>query len=111
MFYVYIVTNKRNGTLYTGQTDDLAKRMIQHQQKTFRGFSAKYNCHRLVWFEKHETRETALTRERQIKNWRRDWKLNLIEMDNPDWLDISILPCWPLPEPCHLDILHAVISR
>lgn len=93
MFYVYIVTNKRNGTLYTGQTDNLGKRMNEHKAKIFKGFSAKYNCHRLVWFEEHGSREAAVIREKRIKNWRRAWKLNLIERENPDWLDISELPC------------------
>lgn len=111
MFYIYIVTNKRNGTLYTGQTDNLEQRIEQHKQGRFEGFARKYNCHRLVWFEEHPTRNEALTREKRIKNWRRDWKLNLIEKDNPEWLDLSQLPTWPLSPTFHGDIRNAIIPR
>ena len=97
MFYVYICTSKRNGTLYTGHTDDLSHRMEQHRQKIFAGFSAKYDCSQLVWFEKHMTRDEAFLRERQIKKWKRAWKLELIERENPDWLDIHELSVWPMP--------------
>ena len=96
MFYTYICTNQRNGTLYTGHTDDLSSRMEQHRQKIFKGFSAKYGCTKLVWYEVHESRDAAFRRERQIKKWKRGWKLSLIETENPDWLDIHELPVWPV---------------
>jgi putative endonuclease len=86
-FYTYIVACGRNGTLYIGSTDDLAKRVREHPEKVRPGFTAKYNISRLVWYERHETREAVFLRERQMKKWNRDWKLSLIEMDNPDWED------------------------
>ena len=88
MFFAYIVTNKRNGTLYTGHTDDLSIRIAQHKQGVFDGFSKKYGCTKLVWFEGHESRMSAFTRERQIKKWNRAWKLRLIEELNPNWRDL-----------------------
>lgn len=90
MFFVYIVTNKRNGTLYTGHTEDLSLRIWEHKEKAYKGFSAKYGCDRLVWFESHETRESAFRRERQIKKWDRGWKLELIESGNPHWRDLYV---------------------
>ncbi len=87
-FFVYILASQRNGTLYTGMTDDLATRMDQHKTKAFQGFTARYDCTRLVWYEPHESRETAFMRERQIKQWQRAWKLRLIEADNPEWTDL-----------------------
>lgn len=111
MFYVYIVTNKRNGTLYTGHTDDIYHRVHQHKTGQFPGFSKKYGCTRLVWFETHPSRDAAFTRERRIKNWRRSWKLELIEKDNPNWLDIDRMPVWPLPKGAiHSDMRRAAIA-
>ena len=89
MFYTYIMASQRNGTLYTGSTDDLPKRVFNHQQGAGSAFTARYNVTRLVWFESHETRHAAFRRERQIKEWRRAWKLHLIEEKNPDWRDLS----------------------
>ncbi len=88
MFYVYIVANQRNGTIYIGMTDDLSKRIYQHKTKALPGFSARYGCEKLVWFETHDTRDAAFRRERQMKEWRRSWKLMLIEEVNPMWLDL-----------------------
>jgi putative endonuclease len=85
-FYVYIVASRRNGTLYAGHTDDLRNRIWEHKQRR-QGFTARYGVDQLVWFEVHEGRDTAFTRERQIKLWKRAWKLQLIEGDNPDWDD------------------------
>ena len=85
---VYIVTNKRNGTLYTGVTSNLAGRIWKHKKGTFEGFSKRYGCTRLVWFEAHETMESAITREKHIKEWQRAWKLRLIEESNPEWDDL-----------------------
>ena len=89
MFYVYIMTNRPRGVLYTGMTDDLARRVWEHQEHLRKGFTDRYNCERLVWVETHESRESAFTRERRIKGWRRDWKIALIETENPDWRDLS----------------------
>ena len=88
LFYTYIVASKRNGTLYTGSTDDLAKRAYEHREKIRPGFTARYGVQILVWFESHETRGAAFRRERQIKEWRRAWKLRLIEERNPTWRDL-----------------------
>ena len=87
-FYVYILASKRNGTLYIGSTDDLRRRTTAHKAHSLGGFTAKYDVTRLVWFEEHETRESAFVRERRMKEWRRAWKLRVIEGDNPDWRDL-----------------------
>ena len=88
-FFTYIVASNRNGTLYTGSTDSLLVRASQHKAKTFPGFTARYGVDRLVWFERHPTRDDAFRRERQIKKWNRAWKLRLIEEMNPDWNDLA----------------------
>lgn len=87
-FYVYILASMRNGTLYTGSTDDLAKRVWEHKEKIIKGFTSKYGVDKLVWYEVHDTREAAFRRERQIKEWKRAWKLELIEKHNPEWKDL-----------------------
>jgi putative endonuclease len=87
-FFVHIVASRRNGTLYTGMTDDLVKRIWQHRNSVVPGFTAKYGVKMLVWYEVHESREAALTRERQIKKWNRAWKLHIIEQMNPSWRDL-----------------------
>src|SRR5262249_42995386 len=87
-FYAYILASRRNGTLYTGMTDDLVRRVWQHRTGAVSGFTSEYGVKTLVWYEQHETRESALTRERQIKNWNRAWKLKLIEQMNPSWRDL-----------------------
>ena len=86
--WVYITTNKRNGTLYTGVTSDLVDRIWKHKHDWFPGFSRKYGCNRLVWFETHNDIHAAMRREKQIKRWRRTWKLRLIEEQNPNWTDL-----------------------
>ncbi len=86
---VYIITNKRNGTLYTGVTSDLPKRLWQHKQKIAKGFSNRYGLDKLVWYELHQTMETAILREKAIKKWCRTWKLELIEKLNPEWCDLG----------------------
>jgi len=86
-FYVYILTSKRNGTLYIGVTSNLPQRIQQHKNNQFDGFSKKYNVKQLVYFEQHETAESAITSEKQIKKWNRAWKLKLIEKNNPQWKD------------------------
>jgi putative endonuclease len=88
-FFVYILASRRNGTLYIGMTDDLIRRVWEHRIGAVPGFTRKYGVKRLVWFEVHESRETAFLRERQLKKWNRVWKLELIERLNPDWRDLS----------------------
>jgi putative endonuclease len=87
-FHVYLLASQRNGTLYIGSTDDLARRVFEHKDKQRRGFTSKYGVDRLVWFEAHETRESAFVRERQMKKWNRAWKIALIERFNPAWRDL-----------------------
>ena len=86
--YVYILTSKRNGTLYIGITTDLVKRIYEHKHDLVDGFTKKYKVHRLVYFEEHEDIRQAITREKQIKKWKRKWKLELIEKVNPNWRDL-----------------------
>jgi putative endonuclease len=89
-FYVYILASGPYGTLYTGQTDNLAKRMHEHREKLRpRSFTSRYEVTHLVWFEAFELRENARIRERRIKEWRRKWKIELIEAENPAWRDLS----------------------
>ena len=85
---VYLLASKPYGTLYLGVTSDLRKRTWQHKADLADGFSKKYKVHRLVWFELHETMYDAIQREKNLKNWRRDWKISLIESKNPDWRDL-----------------------
>ncbi len=84
-FYVYILTNKRNGTLYIGLTNDIQRRILEHKSKTYKGFTSKYDTTLLVYFEEHEIYNNAYTRECQLKKWNRIWKLSLIEKENSDW--------------------------
>ena len=88
MPFVYLLAAKPYGTLYVGSTFELARRVWQHKTRAIPGFAAKYGVDRLVWFESHENLETALVRERQIKKRKRDWKINLIERENPHWADL-----------------------
>ena len=90
MFFTYMLASGKNGTLYTGSTDDLRVRVEQHKAKAFGGFTAKYDVTRLVWFEVHPSRELAFKRERRIKEWRRAWKLRIIEARNPRWDDLFV---------------------
>ncbi|MEI7931976.1 MAG: GIY-YIG nuclease family protein [Alphaproteobacteria bacterium] len=88
MFYVYIVANRRNGTIYIGMTDNLHQRIEQHRQGRFDGFTKRHGIHTLVWFEVYGSREDAFRRERQMKEWQRKWKLRAIEAGNPQWNDL-----------------------
>ncbi|WP_259780618.1 GIY-YIG nuclease family protein [Aestuariispira ectoiniformans] len=88
-FFVYIMANKPNGILYTGMTDDINRRAWMHRNHMLAGFTDKYNCEKLVWHESHPSRESAFIRERCIKNWKRSWKIRLIEELNPDWRDLA----------------------
>jgi len=87
-FYVYLLTNKRNGTLYVGITSNLVQRVWQHKNNITKGFTEKYNISYLVYFEIHSSAENAISREKQIKKWKRAWKIKLIEEDNPQWIDL-----------------------
>ncbi len=89
MFCAYILASGRNGTLYTGHTDDLARRVWEDKADIRQGFTAKYAVKRLVWYQWFETREAAFARERAIKKWNRAWKIELIERFNPGWNDLS----------------------
>ena len=85
---VYIITNHLHGTLYTGVTSNLAKRIFEHKEGLIQGFSKQYAFKTLVWYEVNETMLAAITREKQIKKWNRQWKINLIEKMNPKWIDL-----------------------
>ncbi len=100
-YFTYIIAS-RSRTLYIGMTGDLLKRVFQHKDKTFEGFSADYNCDRLVWFERFMDPRNAIAREKQLKGWRREKKLALIETTNPAWVDLS--EGWYAIDPSHLRI-------
>jgi putative endonuclease len=87
-YFVYLLASRRHGALYLGVTNNLLRRVYEHRSKLLRGFTAKYGVDRLVWFETHDDVNEAARRETQIKKWRRDWKIALIESDNPDWRDL-----------------------
>ena len=87
-FYVYILASKRNGTLYIGVTSKLVQRIWRHKNKFLEGFTKKYNVNKLVYYEVHPNAENAIAREKQMKKWRRAWKIRLIEGENPDWKDL-----------------------
>lgn len=88
-YFVYIMASKRNGTLYVGVTNDLIRRAYEHKNKTKEGFTSRHDVSRLVYFETHEDVNEAIKREKQLKKWRRKWKLNLIEEHNPYWNDLA----------------------
>lgn len=85
---VYILASRRNGTLYVGVTSDLVKRVWEHKSDVVKGFTERYGVHTLVWFEQHDTMESAIAREKAIKEWKRRWKLELIERQNSEWRDL-----------------------
>ena len=86
--YVYMMASKRNGTIYIGCTSDLLKRVFEHREGLFGGFTKKYGCRTLVWFEAYDELEDARQRERQMKEWQRAWKIKRIEAMNPEWNDL-----------------------
>ena len=90
-FYVYIITNKPKGVLYIGMTNNLTRRVYEHNQKIIEGFGKRYNLNKLVYVEEHGAPLDAITREKQLKNWHRDWKIELIESINPQWNDLYVL--------------------
>jgi putative endonuclease len=85
---VYILASDRNGTLYVGVTSDLIKRVWEHKNGMVPGFTKRYNVHNLVWYEMHDSMESAIAREKAIKEWKRQWKLELIERENMEWKDL-----------------------
>ncbi len=85
---VYILASKRNGTLYIGVTSDIVKRVWQHKNNMVEGFTKRYGVHQLVWYEVHEDMESAIEREKRLKEWKRKWKLELIEKSNLNWHDL-----------------------
>jgi len=89
-YYVYLLASKKNGTLYVGVTNDLARRVREHKNGTYSGFTKRYGVKNLVWYETTHSIESALQREKRIKKWRRAWKIKLIEEMNPEWKDLSL---------------------
>jgi putative endonuclease len=87
-YYVYILASKKNGTLYIGVTSDLKKRIYEHRSHLIKGFTEKYNVTKLVYFEQVTLAESAIKREKQLKKWKRDWKIQIIEKNNPNWEDV-----------------------
>jgi putative endonuclease len=87
-YFVYILAGKKNGTLYIGVTNDLIKRIWQHKNNFVPGFTKQYDVHLLVYFEETSDVESAIKREKQLKNWHRQWKINLINQHNPEWKDL-----------------------
>jgi putative endonuclease len=88
-YYVYILANRKHGALYIGITSDILRRVHEHKLKLVPGFTAKYGIDKLVYFEMFDDPASAIAREKQLKKWRRDWKLQLIESKNPGWVDLS----------------------
>ncbi|WP_176592229.1 GIY-YIG nuclease family protein [Sphingobium sp. EM0848] len=87
---VYILASRKNGTLYTGVTSDLVKRLYEHRNGLIDGFTSDYGVKRLVWFETHDAMDSAIVREKRIKKWNRQWKIELIEAENPEWDDLAL---------------------
>lgn len=87
-FYVYILANKRNGTIYIGVTNNIIRRVYEHKQNLVQGFTQKYAIHQLVYFEEFSSSIDAIMREKQLKKWNRTWKIELIEKNNPQWRDL-----------------------
>jgi putative endonuclease len=86
--FVYLMASRKDGTLYLGVTRDLVRRVYQHKNKTLEGFTSRYAVDRLVWFETYDDPTTAIEREKDIKKWRRPWKIRLVNESNPDWRDL-----------------------
>jgi putative endonuclease len=87
-YFVYILASQRHGTLYVGVTNNLVRRIYEHREKLIEGFTSQYNVTRLVWFDQTESIEEAITHEKRLKRWRREWKIELIEKTNPAWDDL-----------------------
>jgi putative endonuclease len=87
-YYVYLLASKKHGTLYLGVTNDIVRRVYEHKTKAAPGFTTRYEVDKLVWFEIYDDVITAIEREKELKKWRRDWKIRLIEEQNPGWVDL-----------------------
>ncbi len=87
-YYVYLLASKKHGMLYLGVTNDIVRRTHQHRTDAAKGFTSRYGIHKLVWFEIYDDALTAIAREKELKKWRRDWKIRLIEEQNPTWDDL-----------------------
>jgi putative endonuclease len=87
-YYVYLLASKKHGTLYLGVTNDILRRSYEHRSKAADGFTSRYGIDKLVWFEIYDDVATAIAREKELKKWRRDWKIRLIEEQNPGWVDL-----------------------
>ena len=90
MYYVYILTNRKNGTLYIGVTNNLIKRVFEHKNKVFKGFTEKYDINKLIYYECYDNIEYAIQREKRMKKWNRNWKIELIEKNNKEWKDLYL---------------------
>jgi putative endonuclease len=97
-YYVYILANNRNGTLYIGITSEIVKRIWQHREKVFQGFTEKYNINKLVYYEIFKDPQNAIKWEKRLKKYKREWKINIIEKDNPEWKDLYDQLISGLPE-------------
>ncbi len=91
-YYVYILASKRNGTLYIGVTNNLLRRVYEHKNGLLEGFTKKYKVTRLVYYEVYQDVQQAILREKRMKKWKREWKINLIERENPEWEDLYYKP-------------------
>ena len=89
-YYVYILTNKKDGVLYIGVTNNLERRIYEHKNKKIKGFTEKYNLNNLVFYEENNDIAFAIQREKKLKKWNRKWKINLIEKNNPNWNDLAV---------------------
>ncbi len=87
-YFVYFMASQKNGTLYVGVTNNLIRRVFEHKNHAVEGFTKRYHVHTLVWFESTSSIEAAIQREKELKNWKREWKVALIENENPDWNDL-----------------------
>ncbi|WP_315700941.1 MULTISPECIES: GIY-YIG nuclease family protein [unclassified Bradyrhizobium] len=92
-YSVYIFASRKDGAIYVGVTNDLVRRVYEHQQKAVPGFTSRYNITRLVWFEIYEDPISTIAREKELKKWKRDWKVKLIEAGNPEWKDLYETIC------------------
>ncbi|MEE3998753.1 GIY-YIG nuclease family protein [Tenacibaculum sp. FZY0031] len=88
-YYIYIVTNKKEGVLYIGVTNNLERRIFEHKNKLVKGFSSKYNLDKLIYFEEYQFIEEAIKREKNMKKWKRAWKINLVIKEKPNWEDLA----------------------
>ncbi|MDO6675144.1 GIY-YIG nuclease family protein [Tenacibaculum sp. 1B UA] len=88
-YYIYIITNKKDGVLYIGVTNNLERRIFEHKNKLVKGFSSKYNLDKLIYFEEHQFIKEAIKREKNMKKWKRAWKINLVIKENPNWDDLA----------------------